>query len=59
MNSNLLYECFYYLDLINVTLVSDDQRFFFTKTWEESVIDNKRFFKNESIKLALILLSDF
>ena len=56
MNCNLLYECFYYLDSINVTLVSDDQQFFFTKTWEESDIDNKRFFKNESIKLALILL---
>ena len=55
MNCNLLYECFYYLDFINVTLVSDDQRILFTKTWEESVIDDKRFFKNQSIKLALIL----
>ena len=59
MNCNLLYESFYYLDSNNVTLVSDDQQFFFTKTWEESDIDNKRFFKNESIKLALILLSAF
>ena len=58
MNCNLLYECFYYLDFINVTLVSDDQRFFFSKRHrEESVINNKRYFKNESIKLALILLS--
>ena len=56
MNCNLLYECFCYLDSINVTLVSDDQRFF-VKTWEESVIDKKQIFKNESIKLALISLS--
>ena len=59
MNSNLLYECFYYLDFINVTLVSDDQRLSFTKTWEESVFDHKQIFKNESIKLALILLTAF
>ena len=59
MDCNLLYECFYYLDFINVTLVSDDQRFSFTKTWEESVFDHKLIVKNESIKLALILLSAF
>ena len=58
MNSNLLYECFYYLDFINVTLVSDDQRFFY-KDLRRSVFDHKQIFKNESIKLALILLSAF
>ena len=59
MNYNLLNVYFYSLDFINVTLVSDDQRILFTKTWEESVIDDKRFFKNQSIKLALILLIAF